>query len=591
MFRYFLYKDVNLWKLVLTEISPIVFVMVLFEFILRKGKLWAYLFLNLILSSFLFSIVIYFSYFSTLPSYHDLTQLNQVGSVSESIFLLLRPVHFLFFVDFLVIVPLLIWKNKSLSQNRAFKKTGLTIILALSLAISGVNLFIGKDDNILDPASIAQGRGMLHYQILEYYQSRTNEPGDVRFTYQDILNVKGANRINPDAYEYFGVAKDRNLILIQIESMQNFLVNLDIDGVEITPNLNSLLKDSFYFSNVYQQIGAGNTSDAEFLVNTSLYPLGKQAVSKTLTHTSFPSLPKVLKEHGYLTTTFHADEITYWNRNTLYPSLGFDRFYDDHYFGEEDVIGFGPSDEVLFDGTLRALTEMQEKGQRFYAHVLTLTSHTPFELPEDKIGIELPEEFDGTLVGNYLKSMNYTDRALGEFIENLKETGLWDNSVIAIYGDHSGLHGRLMMSEDNKLMKERVLGLGYSLVHRFNSPFIVTIPGVTKGEEITRIGGQIDIMPTLTNLLGVSLDDQIIFGQDLLNYETNLIGMRYYLPTGSYIDDKVLFIPKTSQRNSRTYNLINKQLIDEKDDYVEKYNAMLQLYEWSDAYLYNLPTR
>src|SRR5690606_18507062 len=170
MFRYFLYKDVNLWKLVLTEISPIVFVMVLFEFILRKGKLWAYLFLNLILSSFLFSIVIYFSYFSTLPSYHDLTQLNQVGSVSESIFLFLRPVHFLFFVDFLVIVPLLIWKNKSLSQNRAFKKTGLTIILALSLAISGVNLFIGKDDNILDPASIAQGRGMLHYQILEYYQ-------------------------------------------------------------------------------------------------------------------------------------------------------------------------------------------------------------------------------------------------------------------------------------------------------------------------------------------------------------------------------------------------------------------------------------
>src|SRR5690606_23822799 len=123
---------------------------------------------------------------------------------------------------------------------------------------------------------------------------------------------------------------------------------------------------------------------------------------------------------------------------------------------------------------------------------------------------------------------NYTDRAFGEFIEGLKESGLWDNSIIALYGDHSGLHGELMKDEDNILMKERVLGHDYTLIDRFNSPFMVTIPGVTNEEEITRLGGQIDIMPTLTNLLGVSLEDQIIFGQDLLNYETNLIGMRYY---------------------------------------------------------------
>ncbi|WP_052307790.1 LTA synthase family protein [Bacillus timonensis] len=590
MIRYFLYKDFDILRLLLTEISPVILVMVLIEFIIRKGRLWAYLFLNLVLSTFLFSVVIYFSYFSTLPSYYDLTQLDQVGSVSESIFLLVRPIHFLFFADFLLI-PFLIWKNKLVSQQRAFNKVGLTILLALSLVVSGVNLFLGKDDDIIDPTSIAQGRGMLHYQILEIYQGLNQKQVDTHFTTEDILEVKGAKRINPTEFEYFGAAKDRNLILIQVESMQDFLLNLEIDGVEITPNLNALLTDSFHFSNVFQQIGAGNTSDAEFLVNTSLYPLGKQAVSKTLVDKKFPSLPRVLKDNGYVTTTFHADEITYWNRNTLYPSLGFDKFYDDHYFGEEDIVGFGSSDEVLFTGTLKALMEMQDKNQRFYAHVLTLTSHTPFEIPEEKIGIDLPKEFDGTLVGNYLKSMNYTDRALGEFIKGLKQSGLWENSIIALYGDHSGLHGKLMMSKDTKLMKERVLGHGYSLVDRFNIPFVLTIPGVTHGEEITRIGGQIDIMPTLANVLGVSLEDQKIFGQDLLNYDTNLLGMRYYLPTGSYIDDDVLFVPKTRQRNARTYNLITKQITDAKDDYVDKYNAMLQLYEWSDAYLHGLPSK
>src|SRR5690606_13981369 len=153
MIRYFLYQDTNLWKILFTEISPILFVMVLIEFVFRKGRLWAYLFLNLILSIFLFSVLIYFSYFSTLPSYHDLTQLNQVGSVTESIFILVKPVHFLFFADFLFIAPFLIWKNKILSKHRAFNKVGLTIILLLSLVLTSVNLFIGKDEKMIDPAS------------------------------------------------------------------------------------------------------------------------------------------------------------------------------------------------------------------------------------------------------------------------------------------------------------------------------------------------------------------------------------------------------------------------------------------------------
>jgi lipoteichoic acid synthase len=590
MFRYFLYKDFNLVKVILFELTPFLLLMVIIEVSLNKSRLWVYTILNLILSGFLFSIVLYSSYFGTLPSYHDLTQLNQVGSVTSSILLLLRPVHFIFFLDLIIILPLFIWKFETFNKRKTFNRGILSIIFIISGFSLITNLVQAKDDIITDPASFAYNNGLISYQILEVYQSESKEiVKDIHYTTEDVMKLKGSTRIN-DTLEYFGAAKGRNLILIQIESMQNFLINLEIDGVEITPNINNLLRESIYFSNVYQQIGAGNTSDAEFLVNTSLYPAGKQATSKAYADKEFPSLPKVMKKHNYITTTFHADHITYWNRHELYPSLGFDKVYDLSYFGEEDVIGFGPSDEVLFDKTIEALAEMEEKQQKFYAHVLSLTSHTPFVMPEDKVYIELPKKYKNTLVGNYLLSMNYTDRALGDFIEDLKKKGIWQNSVIAIYGDHSGLHGRLLQEEDNKLMRD-ILGYGYPIVDRFNMPFIIDIPGVTKGTRIERLGGQIDIMPTLSNLLGISLKDHIIFGQDLLNYENNLIGMRYYLSTGSYFDEDVLFLPTTSQRKSRTYDLVTKQLTERKEDFNDKYKRMIKIYEMADNYLKSLPSK
>ncbi|WP_142296526.1 LTA synthase family protein [Lottiidibacillus patelloidae] len=476
------------------------------------------------------------------------------------------------------------------TERKTLNKVVLAIIFILSVTSILINLVQAKDEKIIDSSSFAYENGLIQYQIIEFYQGKNKEAAKtVQFTTEDVMALKGSTRIS-DTLEYFSVAKDRNLILIQIESMQNFLINLEINGVEVTPNINKLLGESIYFSNVYQQIGAGNTSDAEFLVNTSLYPAGKQATSKAYADKQFPSLPRVMKEYDYFTTTFHADYITYWNRQELYPSLGFDKFYDITYFGEEDVIGFGPSDEVLFDKTLEALVEMDENKQKFYAHVLSLTSHTPFEMPEDKVYIDLPEKYKDTLVGNYILSMNYTDKVLGDFIEGLKQEGIWDNSVIAIYGDHSGLHGRLLQEVDNKLMRE-ILGYGYPIVDRFNIPFIIDIPGVTKGTKIDRLGGQIDIMPTLTNLLGISLENHIIFGQDLLNYENNLIGMRYYLSTGSYFDEDVLFLPTTSQRESRTYDLVTRQLTERKEDFNDKYKRMIQIYELSDDYLNSLPSK
>lgn len=373
------------------------------------------------------------------------------------------------------------------------------------------------------------------------------------------------------------------------------LINLKVEGQEITPTLNRLSKESFYFNNIYQQIGAGNTSDAEFLINTSLYPAGNKPSSKVYENKIIPSLPRLLNREGYYTSTFHADNVEYWNRIKLYPALGFDKYYEEEFFGKKDLVGFGPSDEVLYEKTLEELVHLNEKHGRIYSHVLSMTSHTPFELPKDKQLIKLSSMYQDTKIGNYLTATHYADYALGKFIDGLKQKGIWNDSIIAIYGDHSGYHPKPEDTKDKELIK-KLLGHPYGLVDRFNIPLLIHIPGDYK-KEFTHVGGQIDIMPTITNLLGIELQDQIHFGQDLLNYPNqNLLGMRYYLPAGSYIDKDFLFVNRETVGRGQVFNMQSKTAVTNPSSFYEvnseseqKKETILKLLNLADYYLNNLP--
>src|SRR5690606_37720784 len=116
---------------------------------------------------------------------------------------------------------------------------------------------------------------------------------------------------------YFGAAKGKNLIVIQLEAFQNFVIGLSVLDQEITPNLNRLKSSSFYFPYFYQQIGEGNTSDAEFISNTSLYPLGSPAMSKLVGGKTVESLPRILSSYGYETMTMHVNDVSFWQRDEL----------------------------------------------------------------------------------------------------------------------------------------------------------------------------------------------------------------------------------------------------------------------------------
>ena len=134
--------------------------------------------------------------------------------------------------------------------------------------------------------------------------------------------------------------------------------------------------------------------------------------------------------------------------------------------------------------------------------------------------------------------MRYTDDAIGQFIEDLKEKGLYDNSIIVMYGDHHGLNKDM---DDNDIYMTRFLGKEYRYEDMFNIPLIINIPRSGINRTVSTVGGQIDILPTLANLLGIELDKRYICGQDIVNVEEGLVAFSAYIEDGSFITDGAIY--------------------------------------------------
>ncbi|MFU1796519.1 LTA synthase family protein [Paenibacillus azoreducens] len=390
---------------------------------------------------------------------------------------------------------------------------------------------------------------------------------------------------------HFAAGNGYHLIMVQFESLQNFVLNTSIDHQQITPVLNALSKQSLYFPHVFQQIGAGNTSDAEFVSNTSIYPVGSSPMSHKYGNRKLSSLAKLMQGKGYVANTFHVNDVTFWNRDQLYPALGFDKYYDKPYFDGEKFNRFGPSDEELFRVGANTMQEMDRRHQKFFSQFVTVSSHSPFIVPKDKKRLNLPQHLQGKKLGHYLTAINYSDYALGTFIDRLKQNGLWDKSVFVVYGDHFGLNKKL--HDPQKI--SRALGIPYhKQISTFNVPFIIHLPGQLRGQVVDRVGGQIDFLPTIANIMGIDLEAEGFkaFGHDLLNVERNIIGMRYYLPTGAFFNDEVFFIPgKKGFEDGTATSIRTFQCMKDISKYKPDYDYIKKWMKASDRYVKQLPVR
>lgn len=361
--------------------------------------------------------------------------------------------------------------------------------------------------------------------------------------------------------DFTGLAKDKNIIFIQCESLQNAVVNKTYNGEEITPFLNSLIKKqgSIYFDNYFELLGFGNTSDAEFVSMTSVYPtLDGQAYSVYKDKKTY-GLPKMAKKMGYETIAMHGNTGKFYDREEIYKGFDFDKIYLGESYDQTDQVMMGLSDKSFFNQSFDKIKEADKSDKKFFALMVTLTTHTPYNLPE---GLrEIPKEADDKtdFVYDYVSCARYTDRAMEEFFHKLEKSGILDKTVIVIYGDH---HAYTLNNIKNKESMEGWLGREVDYDDMMNIPLVIHIPGYNKNITRHSVGSQVDLYPTILNLMGWDRKEIPTFGIDLLGWgkeiENNAVYPQTYLLKGSFITSDKVF------EYSRDGVFENSRLIDRK---------------------------
>ncbi|MDX8361820.1 LTA synthase family protein [Cytobacillus sp. IB215316] len=530
-------------------INPLSFLLIMFGiamFIKEKHRNRYLVITSLLVSFILFANVLYYREFTDFITIPLLFQTNNLADLDNSIFELLHFTDILMFVDIVVLYFMMRNRHK-LSSRTSFtnrERRGYFLVVAVVVFF---NLGLAESERpqlltrTFDREMLVKNIGSYNYHLYDLVlTSKTSAQRALADSseFVEIENFLNANYTKPDE-DLFGIAKDRNVIMVSMESLQNFVINETINGEEITPFLNDLIEESYYFNNFYHQTGQGKTSDSEFVVENSLYPLGRGAVFFTNAENEYRATPEILKEKDYYSAVFHANNKSFWNRDVMYPNLGYDRFFSlvDYDVNEDNSIGWGLKDIEFFDQSVEKLKTLP---QPFYTKFITLTNHFPFELDaEDKMVDEFTS--NSRTLNRYFPTVRYMDEALKSFVEQLKLEGLYDNSILVFYGDHYGIsenHNKAM----GEFLQEDITP--FDVVQLQKVPFIIHIPGVTdkNPEVISKVSGQLDVKPTLLHLLGVETKDDVHFGSDIFSEDKlNFIVLR----DGSFITENYVYTKST----------------------------------------------
>ena len=532
--------------IVINSIGPILLIYGSIYFLKPAKRSFAVIGVSALFSVIMIANTLFYKFYDDIMTLPILLQMDNTGGLGSSVMNLID-----FKVLFLVMnLPILMIANRRIKDSTKgtphfYKKYFISMIGAYLLTfglsyLSGLPMF-----NVpYNREVMIKTLGIYQYGLYDIYLSLTT-PIDYALAenneFIEVSNYVKSNQINPNS-ELFGVAKDQNIIVISLESLQEFAINLEVNGEEVTPFLNQFIQECYYFNNFYQQTSQGKTSDAEFITENSLYAADRGSAFYAKSQNQYESLASILKGQGYYTAVFHANEKEFWNRETMYEALGFDHFFDESAFlvNEENSFGWGLTDEAFFEQTLDYLKGLP---QPFYAKLLTLTNHYPFEIPEQYQYIS-PGETNNEIVNHYITTVRYLDEALKSFITNLKESGLYDNTIIVMYGDHYGLSESYYEDLAILLQEEEITLNRHLDLQRV--PFIIHLPNQEEGEVVSTVSGHIDMKPTLLNLVGLPVNAYINFGQDLFAADRReLIVLR----DGSFIGSEYRYADSTCLRS------------------------------------------
>ncbi|MET3557078.1 lipoteichoic acid synthase [Streptococcus rupicaprae] len=515
-----------------------------------------------IIFCWLFANVTYYREFSDFITVNTILASSSVSAgLGEAFIKLFRFQDIIYFFDFVLLAYLGLKKMIRLDR-RPFNPRASFAVTALSTMLFSANLFLAEIDR---PELLSRGfsstyivRGIGLNAFLAYSGNQTYKTSKDRAgaNAEDIVPIQAyvTEHYAKPNNDYYGIAKGRNVIYVHLESFQQFLIDyhLEVDGQshEVTPFLNSLYhsESTLSFSNFFNQVKAGKTSDSETLLDTGLFGLSQGSFMVTYGGTNTQAAaPHILNQtDGYSSAVFHGNGGSFWNRNQTYKQWGYDYFFDASYFSkqtEENSFQYGLNDKIMLKDSIQYLERLQ---QPFYVKYITVSNHYPYttSLVGDEVGFPLANTEDETING-YFATANYLDSAVEAFFNYLKATGVYDNSIIILYGDHYGISNSRNPDLAPLIGKNPETWSAYDNAMLQRVPYMIVIPGMNKGKIIDTYSGQVDALPTLLHLLGIDASKYLQVGQDILSPDHNqVVALR---TSGHFIT------PKYTSYSGRTY--------------------------------------
>ncbi len=519
--------------------------------VINNRNKFSYIYLNIaytIITIIIYANFLYYSYSTNFLSFYQIGNIKYAKEIGYGLSYIINIKNMLiFWVDniLVLIVSILSYKKfeHSYYKNKILKTVLIITILLLNIILVKTKIDNIYVDKVYNKSLIVEGISIYYYHyedakdyIYNLFGAEDVDEEKIQEIYDELLNQK------TDSTEYTGIAEDCNVIIVQLESMSEYVIGKTVNGKEITPNLNKFFSENIYCSDMYNQ-GLGTTADSEFEMENSMYPLENGYVFQRYYGNTWKDIYSTLKENGYYTSFMHPNTSTFWNREEVYNTgYNIDEYYDIDSFSNIESAGEFYSDEGFFE---EAVNIMSSYEGNFCTTLVSVTTHIPFYLTgvsnlEEKITIteEDVKYFEDETFRNYLISCNFVDYAFGKFIEKLEESGLLENSIIIVYGDHGP--GLSSTDDIERLYEEN--GLNYTelddITKDIRVPFGMKVPSIDESILIDRTVSKIDIKPTILDLLGV--EDEFSIGNTIFSTKdySFIKGLGFVTSKNYYINGK-----------------------------------------------------
>ncbi len=630
--RYFTTENMWAFETLICDLA-LVLIIGSFGYLVKPKNQYRYFMIILIIFAVMEIInSIYYTFYMSFASFGELGTVGQTETVMDSVYDKLKLTDLMYilfpFLFYLIHSKLLktAYYNFMSVVEKGKKMCTVTLLIGcLFLAYTFVTATATDYSRLAkqwNRVYVVERFGLVLYQINDLIQTLTPKFSSLfgyeeaaqsfvdYFTSDDIDLYDGDNK-------YTNILDGYNIVFIHMEGMQTYLMDLEFNGLEATPNLNKIASEGMFFTNFYPQVSIGTSSDTEFTLLTSLMPAASGAVFTSYYDRNYISIPKLLKEKGYYTFSMHGNYASMWNRATVHPALGYDdMFFEESYTYNKDAddpnnleyINLGISDKKFFEQVVPILENIEINNDNYMGTIITLSNHSPFKYLDKYGEYDMSTTYNecdevtglcedvttnylyGTDVGNYIMSSHYADAALGEFFEYVNNSTAFDNTVFVLYGDHDAKLSRNALNylynydyKTGELKSEDdssyITYDDYDHELNKNTPFIIWTKNKSLRNKlhgkVDYVMGMYDVMPTLGNMLGI--ENEFAMGHDIFNIKNDNFVV---FPNGNFLTNLIYYDNSNSQ-----YKVIKEgaelpadyisNLLDKSEKILEVSNAII----------------